>query len=278
MNNEGKKITVFNDLKFITIGVVTLISFTICLSMMFYYLDIRWKPNELSTYTTLIETFNLPLNILTAGIAALSLYAVFYRLKLTEHQILQTQKQLNISQQTSTLSQYLEHRKFVYEELEQLETLNRYALHIPNKNKIYMKLFPNNSPRHFELPIGTDEATYSSHILLDDWQNKVKIKLDEIDKIEENENIEARKMLFHSNMYFLLLDLSDLGVSFKSDYSIGIAPVSANGSYFSTISAILAVYKKFSELTFYNDFYLSDSVNMKLEPYFEAAVKLNKKN
>tara|TARA_R110001583_G_scaffold5318_1_gene28872 strand:- start:274 stop:1104 length:831 start_codon:yes stop_codon:yes gene_type:complete len=272
MNDKPEKTDVFKDLKFRVIGIATLILLIIVLSMMFYNLDFIWRPNELSWYTSLIETFRLPLGMLTTGIAILSLYAVFYKLKLTEKQILQTQEQIRISQKTTTLSQYLEHKKYVHQRFGELEDFRGYGIYIPNKNALYNALFPKNSPRTFELPVETNEAKYLTHKFLGDWQIKIQKALAVINNIGEYADEQYNDMLF-SNVYSnLLLDMGEYGITFKSEYSINKIPVAADGSYPSTISAIISIFKVFSELTFYDDFTLTTKISMHGETYFSRAL------
>lgn len=273
MSHENQKADVFKDLKFRVIGITTLVLLLIIISMMFYNLDFVWKPNQLGWYTSLLEVFKLPIGVLTAGIAILSLYAIFYRLKLTEEQILQTQKQISISQKVTTLSQYLEHKKYVRQQLDELEGFRQYGIYIPNKNALYKTLFPENSPKSFELPIKCDESEYISHKFIGDWQIKIQKALDVINNISDETEAEYNDMLF-SNVYSnLVLEMGEEGITFKSEYAINNIPVAANGSYPSTISAIIYIFKVFSELTFYDDFEISNKINMHGETYFSRILK-----
>jgi len=274
MDEKNTTPNIFSEKLFIAILLITLIIVILVLFLMFYNLNFIWKPADLKSYTNFIDTFNLPLGLLTAGLAVLSFYALIYRLRLTEKQILQTQEQIKLSQKTTTLSQYLEHRKYIKERLKELEDLREYGISIPNKNAIYKKLFPENSPKVFEIPTESNAIKYPAHKLIGNFCNDFKLALVTIDTLNniDDENFITEK--FETIFTNLLLDLGQLGITFKSDYYIKSMPVSANGEYASTVSAIKYIIKEFAELIFYEYIDPLDNQYPPGEKYFNNARKM----
>lgn len=109
-----------------------------------------------SLYSDLMDAFELPFKILYAGFALTGFYAVIYRIRLTERQIGQTQKQIDenlkqfqLSRVSDQFSIFIEHRKYVFEEIDELSEIPQvFRL---QKDLIYKSLFPNNNPKNFQL-------------------------------------------------------------------------------------------------------------------------------